>query len=297
MSTYVTRRLQETHNNRGTDSDAKHPQGNLIHHHGRDAPLLFVLVDVVVHHRILDQSLDFFQDFLSQVEQGTAAEVVLVVTRPQRLERASQGKVRRDVEGLVVSQQMCIVRVVVALVWLVLAVTGMPSICAAHDFLAGGHFIKQLGGSSKVLPHVWMLVDARQLLHVDAKEVAKVTQHVFAKPWRHLDDVRVVVFQDEAGPYQAHGHFAHPGHVELGYQGDCVRGWRDGLCYHQHEHRHGQQDCDGQWDPFTCGQREHAVIYWAILFLEPEWPDSIFDNYSPKWRWIAVDIYRAASAR
>ena len=26
-------------------------------------------------------------------------------------------------------------------------------------------------------------------------------------------------------------------------------------------------------------------------------PITIFNNYSPKWRWIAVDIYRAASAR
>ena len=31
--------------------------------------------------------------------------------------------------------------------------------------------------------------------------------------------------------------------------------------------------------------------------IQPKSTCSLFNNYSPKWRWIAVDIYRAASAR
>ena len=41
--------------------------------------------------------------------------------------------------------------------------------------------------------------------------------------------------------------------------------------------------------PSACGYLKKPIlfsIYFVILIL--------YNNYSPKWRWLAVDIYRAA---
>ena len=51
--------------------------------------------------------------------------------------------------------------------------------------------------------------------------------------------------------------------------------------------------------PRTAGQHKLNAKHINLLQLLSDIKSrvTLFNNYSPKWRWIAVDIYRAASAR
>ena len=55
------------------------------------------------------------------------------------------------------------------------------------------------------------------------------------------------------------------------------------------------------WSSTACGCRKESNLK-KMTTVEPRYLElsrvsRIVNNYSPKWRWIAVDIYRAASAR
>ena len=47
----------------------------------------------------------------------------------------------------------------------------------------------------------------------------------------------------------------------------------------------------------SAGYTPTIVQTYFTDHIQPKSTCSLFNNYSPKWRWIAVDIYRAASAR
>ena len=50
---------------------------------------------------------------------------------------------------------------------------------------------------------------------------------------------------------------------------------------------------------FSKSNRGYCVYYPSNLFRKARRFENwgIFNNYSPKWRWLAVDIYRAAKRR
>ena len=63
----ITWRLQETSEYSDKHSYAKHPEWQFIHDHGCYAPLLFVIVDPVVHDRVLYKCVNSLQDPLAKL--------------------------------------------------------------------------------------------------------------------------------------------------------------------------------------------------------------------------------------
>ena len=47
----------------------------------------------------------------------------------------------------------------------------------------------------------------------------------------------------------------------------------------------------------NCSEIREWETWFQICWRLHDYSSSIFNNYSPKWRWLVVDIYRAAKRR
>ena len=68
-----------------------------------------------------------------------------------------------------------------------------------------------------------MLLDSFKVLHTDSEEISEIAEDILSNPIRHLDDIRVIVFQDVTSPHKADSHFDHPSHIELGNKRYYIR--------------------------------------------------------------------------